>query len=260
MLAAGAAYLRVVGPAYGFFGLGLALYFASQGAGRSLWPLLAGTVRLVSAGGGRLADPATASRRADSALRGDGARPRALRLDSGGRDPPGRLGRSLGRRLSRSHAVRYNGLSRSPTGEAPVKLDVGMLTHDLKSMPRVRAKGRGARLRLPLVLRDAARSVSSARRRCRSHFVDPSRHRHRGGLPAQPHDPRPDRMGPAESLAGSLHPRAAGEGRTSSGASRSSSSRPGRRCARSCWRSGTSGIAGRTGPSSRSRGSSTAST
>jgi Na+-driven multidrug efflux pump len=52
VLAAGAAYLRVVGPAYGFFGLGLALYFASQGAGRLLWPLLAGTVRLVSAAAG----------------------------------------------------------------------------------------------------------------------------------------------------------------------------------------------------------------
>ncbi|MGH7347051.1 MAG: MATE family efflux transporter, partial [Candidatus Rokuibacteriota bacterium] len=49
VLEAGAAYLRVVGPAYGFFGLGLALYFASQGAGRLLWPLLAGSVRLVSA-------------------------------------------------------------------------------------------------------------------------------------------------------------------------------------------------------------------
>src|SRR6266849_2577031 len=42
MLATGAQYLRIVGPAYGFFGLGLALYFASQGAGRLLWPLLAG--------------------------------------------------------------------------------------------------------------------------------------------------------------------------------------------------------------------------
>jgi len=52
VLAAGAAYLRVVGPAYGFFGLGLALYFASQGAGRLLWPLLAGSVRLVSAAAG----------------------------------------------------------------------------------------------------------------------------------------------------------------------------------------------------------------
>ncbi len=49
VLAAGAAYLRVVGPAYGFFGLGLALYFASQGAGRLLWPLLASATRLVVA-------------------------------------------------------------------------------------------------------------------------------------------------------------------------------------------------------------------
>jgi putative MATE family efflux protein len=56
MLAAGAAYLRYVGPAYGFFGLGLSLYFASQGAGRLLWPLSAGLVRLVIAvGGGWLA-------------------------------------------------------------------------------------------------------------------------------------------------------------------------------------------------------------
>ena len=46
------AYLRQVGPAYGFFGLGLSLYFASQGAGRLLWPLSAGLVRLVIAVGG----------------------------------------------------------------------------------------------------------------------------------------------------------------------------------------------------------------
>jgi Na+-driven multidrug efflux pump len=52
MLATGAQYLRVVGPVYGFFGLGLALYFASQGAGRLAWPLLAGLVRLVIAVGG----------------------------------------------------------------------------------------------------------------------------------------------------------------------------------------------------------------
>ena len=52
MLATGAAYLRDVGPTYGFFGLGLSLYFASQGAGRLMWPLLAGTLRLVAAIGG----------------------------------------------------------------------------------------------------------------------------------------------------------------------------------------------------------------
>lgn len=46
VLAVGATYLRTVGPTYGFFGLGLALYFASQGAGRVFWPLCAGAVRL----------------------------------------------------------------------------------------------------------------------------------------------------------------------------------------------------------------------
>jgi putative MATE family efflux protein len=46
VIAAGSAYLHVVGPSYGFFGLGLALYFASQGAGRLLWPLVAGFLRL----------------------------------------------------------------------------------------------------------------------------------------------------------------------------------------------------------------------
>src|SRR5262244_2422709 len=52
----GSAYLRIVGPAYGFFGLGMALYFASQGAARLLWPLLAGSLRVVVAiGGGWLA-------------------------------------------------------------------------------------------------------------------------------------------------------------------------------------------------------------
>ena len=49
MLQTGATYLRIVGPTYGFFGLGLALYFASQGAGRLLWPVLAGFSRLVIA-------------------------------------------------------------------------------------------------------------------------------------------------------------------------------------------------------------------
>jgi Na+-driven multidrug efflux pump len=55
VLAAGGTYLRIVGPAYGFFGLGLALYFASQGAGHLMWPVLGGAARLlVAAGGGWL--------------------------------------------------------------------------------------------------------------------------------------------------------------------------------------------------------------
>ena len=49
MLEAGAQYLRTVGPFYGFFGLGLVLYFASQGAGRLLWPVLGNIARLVVA-------------------------------------------------------------------------------------------------------------------------------------------------------------------------------------------------------------------
>lgn len=62
MLEAGARYLRTVGPAYGFFALGLALYFASQGAGRLGWPLFAGLLRLVIAvGGGWLALSLTGS-------------------------------------------------------------------------------------------------------------------------------------------------------------------------------------------------------
>ncbi|MBL8341913.1 MAG: MATE family efflux transporter [Rubrivivax sp.] len=40
-------YLRVAGPAYPFFGFGLTLYFASQGAGRVLGPVLAATARLL---------------------------------------------------------------------------------------------------------------------------------------------------------------------------------------------------------------------
>src|SRR4029453_9217290 len=56
MLDAGVRYLHAVGPFYGLFGLGMALYFASQGAGRVLWALLANLARLaIAAVGGWLA-------------------------------------------------------------------------------------------------------------------------------------------------------------------------------------------------------------
>jgi putative MATE family efflux protein len=44
------AYLVRVGPAYTFLGLGLALYFAAQGRGRTTQPLLATLIRLLVAG------------------------------------------------------------------------------------------------------------------------------------------------------------------------------------------------------------------
>ena len=56
MLAAGAQYLQTVGPFYGFFGLGLGLYFAFQGFGRLRWAVLANFTRLtIAVGGGLLA-------------------------------------------------------------------------------------------------------------------------------------------------------------------------------------------------------------
>lgn len=56
MIETGSHYLRIVGPAYGFFGGGLALYFASQGAGRVGWAVLVAILRvIIAAGGGWLA-------------------------------------------------------------------------------------------------------------------------------------------------------------------------------------------------------------
>jgi putative MATE family efflux protein len=56
MLDVGASYLRIVGPFYGFFGTGLALYFAAQGAGKLLWPMIAAVTRvLIAAAGGIVA-------------------------------------------------------------------------------------------------------------------------------------------------------------------------------------------------------------
>jgi putative MATE family efflux protein len=47
VLAAAREYLRWAGPGFAFFGLGLCLYFASQGAGKVLGPVLTASVRLL---------------------------------------------------------------------------------------------------------------------------------------------------------------------------------------------------------------------
>jgi Na+-driven multidrug efflux pump len=50
-LRVGTSYLRIVGPIYGLYGLGMGLYFASQGLGNALWTVSANASRLVISGG-----------------------------------------------------------------------------------------------------------------------------------------------------------------------------------------------------------------
>jgi putative MATE family efflux protein len=47
VIAVGSTYLHIVAPLYPLFGAGVTLYFASQGSGQVLHPVLAGTARLV---------------------------------------------------------------------------------------------------------------------------------------------------------------------------------------------------------------------
>jgi Na+-driven multidrug efflux pump len=47
----GARYLQVVGPIYGLYGLGMGLYFATQGFGRVVWTVTANAVRLLVSSG-----------------------------------------------------------------------------------------------------------------------------------------------------------------------------------------------------------------
>lgn len=55
-LAAGSLYLQYTGWAFAFQGMGLSLYFASQGAGKVLWPVIANFIRFgIGAGGAVLA-------------------------------------------------------------------------------------------------------------------------------------------------------------------------------------------------------------
>jgi Na+-driven multidrug efflux pump len=47
-----ASALTIIGPAFGGFGFGMAMYFASMGARRMKWPVLAGFARMICAAGG----------------------------------------------------------------------------------------------------------------------------------------------------------------------------------------------------------------
>ena len=50
--AAASSYLVWAGPAFAFFGMGVCLYFSSQGAAKVGGPVIAGTARLLIVGGG----------------------------------------------------------------------------------------------------------------------------------------------------------------------------------------------------------------
>jgi len=47
VLLAGSQYLHTAGPAFGFIGVGMLFYFASQGAGYMLWPAVAAVMRVL---------------------------------------------------------------------------------------------------------------------------------------------------------------------------------------------------------------------
>jgi len=51
VLLAGSQYLHTAGPAFGFIGVGMLLYFASQGAGCMLWPAVAAVMRVLLVAG-----------------------------------------------------------------------------------------------------------------------------------------------------------------------------------------------------------------
>jgi MATE family, multidrug efflux pump len=50
----GASYLQIVGPIYGLYGLGMALYFATQGFGNVIWTVTANALRLLVSAGSAL--------------------------------------------------------------------------------------------------------------------------------------------------------------------------------------------------------------
>src|SRR5438552_9909942 len=63
---------------------------------------------------------------------------------------------------------------------------------------RLCPQGRGHGLRLPLVVRDAARPLPAASRSRHQHLADQARHQYRHRVLAEPDDHRAHRLGPAE--------------------------------------------------------------
>ena len=121
VLGYGRLFLHWAGPGFAFFGIGLTLYFASQGAGRMAGPVFAATMRLllVAVGGSWLVAherhrrPAVrAERRGDGGLRPELCR----RIEAG---PLGRGTLSVRSPMDRPVAVRRCALAPSRNGRAP---------------------------------------------------------------------------------------------------------------------------------------------
>jgi Na+-driven multidrug efflux pump len=54
VVSAGALYLRIAGPTYALYGLGMAIYFAMQGYGNVVAPVAGNALRLAAGAGGAL--------------------------------------------------------------------------------------------------------------------------------------------------------------------------------------------------------------
>jgi Na+-driven multidrug efflux pump len=87
VLSAASAYFTWAAPTYALYGIGLCLFFASQGAGKMLWPVLAGSVRfaVIAVGGWWL----HSSRLSSSEFECDFAEVAAARLEPEGVGDPG---------------------------------------------------------------------------------------------------------------------------------------------------------------------------
>ena len=129
VLTPGISYLTTVGPAYTGLGAGLALFFAAQGTGRVLQPLVAGFTRLtIAAVGGYLA----------TRVFGNGLNTlfaiMALGLALYGLVMVAVARRELGLYRQRSVGIRISGESRSATVQ-PRPFDRGFQRDDDSAMP-----------------------------------------------------------------------------------------------------------------------------
>ena len=88
-----------------------------------------------------------------------------------------------------------------------MNLDIGLMTFDLQAVPGYARRAEEIGFGAIWSAETRARSVPAAGGRLHHHVARRARHRDRGGVPAQPHDPGPHRVGSAEGLGRPLRPR-----------------------------------------------------